>query len=84
MVKKCALSALIRMVVPVFRMLDACAGHASSMGHLLGQEVCWCPERFRNHCRLIAAVEKQPIVFVSGEQTVSTMSTTAASMSVAR
>jgi hypothetical protein len=71
------------MVVPVFRMRQACAGHASSMGHSLGQEVCWFPSAFAI-LRLIAAVEKQPIVFASGEQAVSTMSTTAASMSVAR
>ena len=71
------------MIVPVFRMREACAGHASSTGHSLGQRVCWFPSAFAI-LHLIAAVQKQPIVFASGEQAVSTMSITAASMSVAR
>jgi hypothetical protein len=53
------------------------------MGRSLGREVYWIPSAFAI-LRLIAAVEKQPIVFASGEQAVSTMSTAAASVSVAR
>ena len=60
-------------------MRRACVKHGTS----LGQEVCWFPSAFAI-LRLIAAVEKQPIVLASGEQAGSAMSTTAASMSVAR
>jgi hypothetical protein len=54
------------------------------MGHSLGQGSLLVHEHFRAPRRLIAAVEKQPIVFASGEQAISTMSAIAASMSVAR
>jgi hypothetical protein len=34
------------MVVPVSGMRQACVGHASGMGHSLGQGVCWFPSGF--------------------------------------
>jgi hypothetical protein len=48
------------MVVPVSGMRQACVGHASSMGHSLGQGVCWFPSGFA-----ITAVSSGPAEVVS-------------------
>jgi hypothetical protein len=54
MAKKCAVRALIRLLRDTSGSPQACVGHASSMGHSLGQESLRVPERCRDNYRLLA------------------------------
>ncbi len=52
------------MVVPVSGMRQACVGH----GPFVGSGSVLVPERFRDHCRLIAGRQKWFLRFSGGEK----------------